>query len=198
MMKRSLLVLALALSCVHTPEPPQPSAVPGPAPATSRPTALPPPSSIVAVLAHREDLGLNDTQVAQLLEAQQQLERQDTEAREKLACDGPATARVPAGAASAPGQGPPDQGPSGSRMGHHRGGLGGNRRSGDIQKHGPADREEALAQAVADNDTHAFLHTEPIFNKDQWERARAIAEEYRANYADRREALKGRVKEQAK
>jgi hypothetical protein len=52
------------------------------------------------------------------------------------------------------------------------------------------DREEALAQAVADNDTQAFLRTEPIFNKDQWERARAIAEKYRADYADRREALK--------
>ncbi len=62
-MKRLFLVLALALSCAHAPEAP-------PQRAPARPEPLPPPSSIIAVLAHRDELGLDDGQVAKLLELQ--------------------------------------------------------------------------------------------------------------------------------
>ena len=112
----------------------------------------------------------------QLLQAQRQLERQNAETRDRLA--------VPA-RRTGPGQGES----GGDRPARRRALLGGNERGGEA--HRPdALGEEAVARALAEDDTRAFLQTEPIFHGDQWERAREIAERYRIEYAERREALK--------
>jgi hypothetical protein len=170
LMKRLLLVPALALACAHAPEAPRQSS-------PARPEPLPPPSSIVAVLAHRDELGLDDRQVAQLLEVQKQLEHEDAEARDRLAAPAPPPNKVQQ-----------EHGASGGRAGHRHGGS---RRSDEAAaRPGPVDREEAMAQAFGDNDTTAFLRAEPVFSRSQWDRARDIAERYRTDYADRREARK--------
>jgi hypothetical protein len=171
--KRPLLVILSVLACAQANEKPRAEW------ATGGPASLPPPSSILAVLAHRDELLLDDKQVAQLVELQRQLERDDIEAQEKLA----APARDGAGR------------PDGSgRPGLHRGRFGGPRRH-DESSGKPVDREEVVAAAVADNDTRAFLRVEPILSAEQWDRARAIAEKYRAEYSDKRDALERQARQ---
>jgi len=158
-LRRATLPAALlALGCAQAQKAP-------PAPA-----ALPPPDSIAAVLAHRGELAIDDRQAAALLAIDQELQRQDAEARDRLAAPDPT---------SKTGSGRPSR----------RRGQGG-AASGEPFRPEREDREEALAEAVAENDTRAFLRTEPIFQAEQWRRAREIAEQYRVGYSDRREALK--------
>jgi len=167
--KRLALTGLLALGCAETPR------APPPAPPVAD---LPPPSSILVVVAHRDELGLDDRQVSQLLALQKDLERLDAKAREDLAAGGANKARQRASSDGA--------------QGRRRGGFGGGRGGGGAPRHPeePVDREEALAQAYGDNDTQTLLQAEKVFTASQWERVQAVAEKYRMEYADRREALK--------
>jgi len=176
--KRLAVLGFLALGCARAPTRPSPAPRP----------ALPPPSSILVVVAHRDEMELDDGQVAQLLALQKQLERQDKESREKLT----------SGAVSRASQRALGDSPPGHRRGG--GGFGGGRRGGEPPRRSeqPLDREEALAQAFADNDTQILLQAEKVFTAMQWERAKAIAEKYRMEYADRREALKQGAPPQAR
>jgi len=156
--RAALSAALLALACARAQKAP-------PAPA-----ALASPDSIAAVLAHRGELALDDEQAAALLKIEKELQREDAEARDRLAAREATT-------------------PGGTGRPSRRRGRGGEA-SGEPSRPERADREEALAEAVAENDTRAFLRTKPIFQADQWRRAREIAEQYRVDYADRREALK--------
>ena len=160
---RLWVAVALGLACAGPQKP---------RPAPERPPPrLPPPSSILAVLGHREELALDGGQVAQLVEIQRELDRENAEASESAA------------AAAAKGAAPKGAGGDG-RPARPHGAPGGSRRDKRAE---PANAEEALYEAVSENDTRAFLRAEPIFSKakGQWDRAREIAESYRADYADR-------------
>jgi len=164
-MSGALAAALAALLCAQAPPGPEPAPKDGPA-------ALPPPSTVRAVLAHRKELGIDEGQAAQLLQIQARLDRENDETRNRL--HAPAPGRSGSLAAN----------PDGRR---HLGRQDG--RKGDE----PVGREEALANALADNDTRAFLGAEPIFRPGQWERALRIAEKYRMDYADEREALQRRA-----
>ena len=168
--KRLALACALALGCARAPPPPT-------APLAAE---LPPPCSVLAVAARRDELGLDDWQVAQLLALQKELERLDAKSSQELG----------SGATSMASQ----RAAGDTTGGRRRGGLAGGRRGGEAPRRlgEPVDREEALAQAFADNDTQVILQAEKAFTASQWERVRAIAEKYRMEYADRREDLKRR------
>jgi hypothetical protein len=178
-MNRLLPFAALLIACASTPQATRPSSTAG-----GR-EVLPPPSSILAVLAHRDGLTLDDGQVATLLEIQRRLDGENADAREKLST--PSERKTPR------------QGPSGDvQPEQHRSAPAGIRKGSARDSGEPRDREEVFAQAAADNDTRAFLHSEPIFSRGQWERARDIAEKYRIDYAERREAWKRQAPEQAR
>jgi len=172
--KRSLLATFLASACAHAPEgPPHPPTSPAPVPA---------PSSILAVLAHRDELGLDDRQAARLVEMQQQLERKNAETRQRVASTAPkASSRD-----GARGEGRPPR---------QRGAPG---RSGAARQPGPADRDEALTRALDDNAPRAFLRTEAVFTEGQRARARDLAEKYREDFEDRRERAKREAEERAR
>jgi hypothetical protein len=173
-MNRFLVAAVLICACAQAPARP-PRAPPGSA---SLPHAsLPPPSSIVAVLAHRGELALDDKQVGQLMDIQKQLDRENAEAQEGLA---PRAERR----ASRQGAGGQD------RPARQRGGPGGNRGGSETRHPASTDRDEALAESLGNNDAQAFLLAEPVFTASQWERARVIAEKYRVDYSDRREAAR--------
>jgi len=174
-MSKLFPAMLLTLACAQARQS-SPSVSPGSTP-------LAPPSSILAVLAHRDALRLDSTQATELLEIQKQLEHENNEVRDRFA----APARSEASGHDASGPGP---------LGRHRSLGEGHGGTGSHPQ--PVDRAEAFAQAVADNDTRAFLRTEPVFHKDQWERAREIAERYRMDYADRQDSLRWQGTEHAK
>jgi len=168
------LPAVLAILCAQAP------ATPALSP-SERLAAFPPPSTVRAVLAHRAELGLDDGQASRLLEIQRQLDRDNVETRNRLAA--PAQGKGKAGGADVSAEGR-------RQHGHREGG----RKAGAE----PVDRGEALAQALADNDTRVFLRAEPIFREGQWDRALAIGEKYRMGYSDEREALKREAAGQSK
>lgn len=164
-MSQALPFVAVALAIAQVPKSPE----------TTHPESLAtlqPPSSIQAVMAHRRELGLDEKQVSQLLDIQKKLDHENAVARNEP----PAPMKPKSTGADTSGGGR-------SHFGHYDGG---HRKDSEA-----VDREEALAQATADNDTRAFLSAEPIFHSGhQWERALDIAEKYRVDYSDKREALK--------
>jgi hypothetical protein len=166
--KRALLAAVLLLSCARAPAVRDGT--------SGRPGSLSPPSSILAVLAHRQDLALDDGQVARLLQLQKDLEQKNAESKDLLT-ESPAPKSTP--------------GTTGARPPRRSRGMGGSGGSGDAHA-GPLDREEAFAEVSADNDTRTFLAAEPIFHRDQWDRARDYAEKYRIDYAEQREGLRQR------
>ena len=158
-----LAPLALFLATCASPRPP---------PATARPLhpALPR-SSIAAVLAQGQDLGLDEAQVRGLRRIDDDLARkQESTLREA------ATAHPPKAASQ--GEGALER-----RGGGHR--AGGSERP--EAKASPADRDAVWD----DNDTAAFREAEGLLRPDQVERARQIAERFRERRYDLRAARAG-------
>ena len=142
-----------------------------PRPTPHQPSPLPPPtlprSSIVAVLGHRPELGLDDEQVAELERLERKLEREQASIVEAL----PGVQRAPGGVETA-----------------RRRGSGGHSRTEKAR-----DREPTPAASVTDRlddaDTAAFMEAERALRDPQRERAREIAESYREALADARERM---------
>jgi hypothetical protein len=145
------------------------------------PARMLPRSSIAAVLSHRSELRLDDDQV-------RRLERMDDELQRR-------NAELPAGSSS------PRRGGEGARQGGRpaerdaEGGAEGMGRPGG--RHGPgsprAKGEPRRAPADpdrvrADNDTAAYLQAEELLRPEQRDRAREIAERYREELYDQRNA----------
>lgn len=74
---------------------------------------------------------------------------------------------------------------SGGGMGGHRGSAGSQHPARD-----PAERAAALQTQIDDADTAAWLAAEALLRESQREKARAVAEKYREELADEREAAK--------
>ncbi len=167
-MRRWLLLALLAGGCA-TPEHPPPAA---------QAAALEPPlprSSIAAVLAHAGELRLTADQVNRLRELDDNLQK----AQAALQGRGRAPAGQPSNGAAA--------GMGGRRMG----GRGG-RRGGGMHPVGSdanaESRRSALEEKRDSQDTEAYLHAEELLTPEQQPRARAIAERYREQLWDRRQA----------
>jgi hypothetical protein len=185
-------------------------------------TDLPPlpRSSIVAVLAHRGELELNDDQVAALEEADAELQQR----LQRLRAEGAVTPRQPGGLKGELHGGMPSSNPSGGgtpmpgfgmNMGPDGFGISPKAGGAGAGRHGPADpagretppagdpaagaprrdpvkAQEALDAKLDDADTAAFLRVEPRLTAAQRERAREIASRYREQLYERREQLRGR------
>lgn len=161
-----------------------------------------PRSSIAAVLAHRGELGLDDAEVKQLEARDAALQHQADELRQRAGAPpghgarraegpGPAEARGAPGAQSPASTALPEGLAGGA--GHHGGGRGGRRPGGDAPARDPAARAAAVQTQLDDADTAAWLAAEPLLREEKREPARAVAEQYREELADRREeARRGR------
>jgi hypothetical protein len=169
-----------------------------------------PHTSIVAVLANRDQLELTGEQAARLEQADAELQQ----VMARLRTDQGLAPGAPAGAGHRPGHGagaPPAEGPGGGRTGGGfgmsggpggfqlgPGGGGGGRHGGaegapaGAPQRGPARAAESLEARLDGADTAAFLGTEVIFTPAQWDRARQLAESYREKLYERRELLRGR------
>jgi hypothetical protein len=122
-----------------------------------------PRSSIVAVLQHREELGLTPAQVEALLRRDDQLAREDAALRAAVARSNPS--------ASSPSAAPPPASGGSSGKGAHRQHSGG---ASDARK--PPD----LLTRLDDNDTRAYLEVEErVLTEAQRPRAQEIASKYR-------------------
>ena len=198
-----LLLLAVAGCAASQPVPP---ALPGDLPPLPR-------SSLVAVLAHRSELDLNDDQVAALEQADAELQQRLARLRAEGAVAAPPdragpAIQGPAGGAGAPPTGRPgggtSAGPGGFQLAPTPGGLGGPTAAalpgmggGQAGSGGPARRaavrdQEALEARLDDADTSAFLKAEAALSPAQRERAREIATAFRERLFERRELLRGR------
>jgi len=152
-----LLCLSLA-ACAST----RPAPVP-------RPAGLPH-SSIAAVLAHREELGLTLDQANALQQRDDALEREDA----------PLLARTGQGGGStAPGDG-------GRTASDASGFSGRGGRHGRRAQSGTTSKSEDLLARLDDNDTRAYLQVEQsILTEAQRPRAREIASRFREELYDR-------------
>jgi hypothetical protein len=199
--RRSMLLLLSVAAC----------AAPRPPPA-QRLADLPPlpRSSLVAVLAHRNELQLTDQQSARLEQADAELQR----VLERLRAEG-GSSQPPGGAAHRGGHGGPPAdppggqrptggygpggggggfqlGPAGGGGGRHGGGGPEGARGGAAGGPPRRDPARALETRLDDADTDAFLKAETIFTEAQRDRAREIAERHREQVFERRELLRGR------
>jgi len=151
------LLTSLAVACASAP-PPAPVAAPATPPVA--PAGELPRSSIAAILAHREELGLTPDQVTLLQRRDDALAREDEALRKRIA----AGSQTPA-SSSASGF----QGSRGGHGGHHSA-----QRPPD-QKRPP----DPLTQ-LDDNDTRAFLEVEQqVLTEAQHPRAEEIATRFR-------------------
>jgi hypothetical protein len=140
---------------------------PRPAPqqqASPLPPSPMPRSSLVAVLAHRDELALDGAQVAKLEQLERELERRQASLLEVP----PSRVRGPTGTDS-----------------ESRRTRGGRARTGRGREGSPP--PESQAQLFDDADTAAFLEAERALREPQREPARAIAESYREALADARD-----------
>ncbi len=183
------LILLLA-ACAHPPaedaSPPVPAA-PAPQPPLDH-------SSIAAVLAHRGELHLSDDQAQRLEEMDRDLRAKN----EAIRAEGSVVHKAPA-TASAPQQNDPSMtrpttdptasgpgntaGGRGMGRGHHRGAMG-----SAVQNGKRTDPESRMDQ----NDTDAYFAAEALLSEGQRPRAREIAEEYREQLYDYREAVRAK------
>jgi len=183
------LILLLA-ACAHAPaedaSPPVPAA-PAPQPPLDH-------SSIAAVLAHRGELHLSDDQAQRLEEMDRDLRAKN----EAIRAEGSVVHKAPA-TASAPQQNDPSMtrpttdptasgpgntaGGRGMGRGHHRGAMG-----SAVQNGKRTDPESRMDQ----NDTDAYFAAEALLSEGQRPRAREIAEEYREQLYDYREAVRAK------
>jgi len=176
---RLCTVLVMASACgpsLRDPKPPPPPP-PGSLPPLPR-------SSIAAVLEHRDELRLSVVQLGQLEDLDERLAQRNAALR-----DAPdPKAKPPAAASPAP---PAQRG--GFTMSRGGGGMGtGGRSRGGAKNPETAHPPESLEERMDDNDTRAYLEAEEIvLQPEQRERAREIAEDYRAMLFDRREVLSG-------
>jgi hypothetical protein len=178
----------------------------GTEPSPAAPARLLPRSSIAAVLAHRGELGLDDTQVKQLEERDAALQRQIADVRERLraapsrggASEGRSRDRQAGAGEGASPPSPADAARAGDASvgrGRRGGGMGGHRGGGGGSEHpvqDPAARAAALQAQLDDADTAAWLDAEALLPEPQRDKARAIAERYREALADEREASRAR------
>lgn len=162
-----------------------------------------PRSSIAAVLAHRNELGLDEAQVSQLEERDAALQKQVAELRQQLAATSSHRggdwrgAEQPLPGPSAVGSAPlsPTAAalPEGSSGGGHRGGgtgrHGGSGRGAPATQD-PAARAASLQSKIDDADTAAWLAAEAVLPEAKREQARDVAEKYREALADEREAAR--------
>jgi len=156
-------------------------------------------SSIEAVLMHSSELHLTADQVVALSTVDQKLRTEN----EALSSEKSAEKKAPAGSQpSAPthsgsqGASPQNQG-SGANPGGHGGRMGGGRGMGRMPMGGsrgaptPGRHEaQSLEERMDDNDTRAYYAAEEILDASQREPARALAEEYREQLFDWREAMR--------
>jgi hypothetical protein len=179
------VVLAVLAAGCATPERPPPLAAP------AAPLPPLPRSSIAAVLARAGELRLTADQVNSLRELDDNLQKAQAALR------GQGRGRGRGGQASGAGA-PPGGGPSMGMGGGGRG-MGGGRRMGGGRGAGrgtrPAvgdgdaeSRRAALEDKLDSQDTEAYLHAEALLTAEQQPRAREIAERYREQLSDRRQA----------
>lgn len=139
-----------------------------------RPPPQMPRSSVAAVLAHGQELGLDAQQIDALRSIDEALAKQLDALRgpqQKVSSSGGARREGPESFEPGIGRNPAALGGGGKRGGgHHRDGE---ERSNPVRK--AADPE----QTWDDDDTAAYLEAENVLRIDQRDRARAIAEEYR-------------------
>jgi len=159
--RTSILACLSVLGCASAPAP----APPAPPPIVAPPAADFPRSSIAAILARRQELGLTSDQVDALGR------RDDALAKE----DAPLQARLAAGTSSPPSSSPPSAGMGGGRHGH-RGG----------QRQQPTAHAADPLTQIDDNDTRAYLEIEEkVLTEAQRPRAREIASAFREALYDR-------------
>ena len=157
------------------------------APVASPAPAVPlPRSSIAAVLAHRGDLGLTETEVSELEKRDEALQKQVARIREEF----PSSSHEAGGSGGGGGGSSPTAAPpEGGGGGHHGGGGGGRHHGGGSSGHpDPSARGAGLQSRLDDADTAAWLAAEPAIAESRREKARDVAEKYREALADRREA----------
>jgi hypothetical protein len=155
---RAVCIAAAILACAQAPSRPAPHTAPPAGPRLPR-------SSIMAVLEHRNELELDDAQVAKLLDIEKELERRQDEVR---------PVRQPARPSDNAGRGD-DSGPR--RGGHNRG-------AGDAPRGRTRPRASppgSVDRVLDDADTEAYYQAENVLKIEQRERAREIAEQYREN-----------------
>jgi hypothetical protein len=128
-----------------------------------RPLAPLPRSSIAAVLEHAGELALSEDQVAKLQAMESKLEETDAALRAQLAPrrDAP----------------PADRPQTGGRRGRGGGGM----------RRARSPEQDSARQQLDDNDTHAFLEAEAVFNPEQLTRAQELATKFREELFERRE-----------
>ncbi len=156
----------LAAACAA----PRPASAPG---AARAPLPKLPRSSVAAVLARGQELSLDDAQVHALRKIDDDLaERQGIARRE-----------------GAPGRPPPAAAPA-PALGEQEGGgrRGGGHRAGAKEPHHAASRPADPDALWDDNDTEAFHQAEALLRRDQLDRAREIAEQFRERLYDVRAA----------
>lgn len=164
-----------------------------------------PRSSIAAVLSHRGELGLSEAEVSELEKRDEALQEQLADIREQSAA-GPSRRGDGAGRSgsrsspSSDGTAQPSSPiaaaqPEGTSGGGRRGGgWGGGRRNAG--KRAPDARDQtartaSLQSKLDDADTAAWLSAEAVLGESRREKAREVAERYREQLADRREAARG-------
>ncbi len=162
-----------------------------------------PHSSIAAVLEHRVDLALSEEQITKLEELDKKLELDDLSIRKNASEANAASTKPSSDSTASDAQKSGDMGgPRGMGMGGMgRRGMGGMGVGGAGSRHGgygggaKADQApnpnspEVIRQRLDDNDTAAYLEAEKVFTEEQRPKARAIAEQYRADLWDRRQGL---------
>lgn len=189
-----LSTLAIACAVLLAADAPASQPAPGPLPR----------SSIAAVLAHRSELGLTDGEVAQLQQRDESLQKQLADIRERFAA-APSRPRADLGRDGGQPRAPPGAQPLSPSAGAlpegmagagHRGGVwGGGRHGGNRsgwQGQDPATRAAALQSRLDDADTAAWLSAETVLAESRREKARDVAEKYREELADQREAERQR------
>jgi hypothetical protein len=190
-------LLALPAACAHAkPEPP--------APPPPRPEHR---SSVAAVLAHRDELGLTDDQVRELSAIEDKLQEANAALRAEsrgASAEGPAerragdsalragTGRDETGAPLPDGMGAmtrPGAVPGmGRGSGHGSGGMGGPQREGSAGPPSGRGVRNAPRERMDENDAKAYLDAESLLTDAQRARAREIAEQYREQLFEWREA----------
>jgi len=197
-------LLVLPAACAEAPLEPAQPALAAPAPAPKPPLFH---SSVAAVLAHQGELQLTEAQTTKLGD----IDRQMLAANEAIrAANQPGgngkdkkTATPSSGKSSeaAPGSAPTNNGqdsnsPGGGGGGHGPGG-GGGRGMGRGFRHGlpggsssgEAKHPDAQAQ-MDENDTKAYFDAEALLSQEQQLKARDIAEAYREQLYEWREAVR--------
>ncbi len=166
--------VACVFACASAPKPAPPT-VP-----TRSPAPLPR-SSILAVLSDRAALRLDDDQAKRLEQLQADLDRRQADIRQ-----GKATPAAPEVTTNAAGARPVE---GRRRSGRALGDSTGSQRGRDASK-GSRGGGANVDRALDDADTAAFLEAEKIFRDGQRERAREVAEKYREDLFDAREAAR--------